>query len=210
MRLTLINDDGLLRTIALNGPAALNAFSRDLFNAFTGALRGAAEDVSTRIAIVTGATGRIGAGSLMDTGNGFRASNIRYSDSALLCSGPGAVGMTAAPGCAKLQTHNDFKLQKSGKPPFSSRRDAMKTDESGIPREIATAVARFADLVAPFFPAGALRMGGGTILQARWASFSDKPLISVDGDEIQVDAEAVRKLFERAGRERSPGGLESP
>ena len=47
-------------------------------------------------------------------------------------------------------------------------------------------------------------------LPKRWASFSDKPLISVDGDEIQVDAEAVRKLFERAGRERSPGGLESP
>ena len=44
----------------------------------------------------------------------------------------------------------------------------MKTEETGIPREIAAAVARFADLVTPFFPAGALRMGGGTILQARW------------------------------------------
>ena len=44
----------------------------------------------------------------------------------------------------------------------------MKTEETGIPREVAAAVARFADLVAPFFPAGALRMGGGTILQARW------------------------------------------
>lgn len=236
----------------------------------------------------------------------------------------------------------------------------MKTEETGIPREIETAVARFADLVTPFFPAGALRMGGGTILQARWghrmsfdadlfcdpgtyartiaksgpaieraintiadsveegasfvdqiasfchvagievtilpaaaligsptgrvvpnttidtestadilaaklvhrmcgagvieprdlfdlaaaerydpnalheamgllsdiqkaeistalamlpkrwASFSDKPLFSIDGDEIQVDAEVVRELFERAGRERSPEGLESP
>ena len=236
----------------------------------------------------------------------------------------------------------------------------MKTEETGIPREIAAAVARFADLVAPFFPAGALRMGGGTILQARWghrmsfdadlfcdpgtyartiaksgpeieraintiadgveegasfvdqiasfchvagievtilpsaaligsptgsvvpnttietestadilaaklvhrmcgagvieprdlfdlvaaerydpnalreamgllsdiqkteisaalamlpkhwASFSDKPLFSVDGSEIQVDDEAVKELFERAGRERPPGDLASP
>ena len=44
----------------------------------------------------------------------------------------------------------------------------MKKEETGIPREIAAAVARFADVVTPFFPAGVLRMGGGTILQARW------------------------------------------
>ena len=268
--------------------------------------------------------------------------------------------MTAALGCAKLQPHDDFRLQNPSKPPFSNQRGAMKTEETGIPREIAAAVARFADLVTPFFPTGALRMGGGTILQARWghrtsfdadlfcdpgtyartiaksgpeieraintiaggveegasfvdqiasfcqiagievtilpsaallgsptgsvvpnttietestadilaaklvhwmcgagvieprdlfdlvaaerydpnalheamgllsdiqkteisaalamlpkrwASFSDKPLFSVDGNEIQVDAEAVRELFEHARSERSPGDLASP
>ncbi len=79
-----------------------------------------------------------------------------------------AIGMTAALRCAKLQLHDDFRLQNPRTPPFSIRRGAMKTEETGIPREIAVAVARFANLVAPFFPAGALRMGGGTILQARW------------------------------------------
>lgn len=44
----------------------------------------------------------------------------------------------------------------------------MRAEETGIPPEIATAVAQFAALVTPFFPARALRMGGGTILQARW------------------------------------------
>ena len=32
------------------------------------------------------------------------------------------------------------------------------------------------------------------MLPKRWASFSDKPLFSVDGNEIQVDAEAVKEL----------------
>ena len=41
-------------------------------------------------------------------------------------------------------------------------------EEPGIPRPIADAVARFSAQIARFFPTGALRMGGGTILQARW------------------------------------------
>lgn len=41
-------------------------------------------------------------------------------------------------------------------------------EETGIPDPIVRAVARFVERVAPFFPAGSLRMGGGTILQARW------------------------------------------
>lgn len=41
-------------------------------------------------------------------------------------------------------------------------------EERGIPEPIARAVVRFVERVGPFFPAGSLRMGGGTILQARW------------------------------------------
>ena len=48
------------------------------------------------------------------------------------------------------------------------------------------------------------------MLPKRWASFSDKPLFSADGDEIQVDAEAVQALFEPASRERSAGNPASP
>ncbi len=44
----------------------------------------------------------------------------------------------------------------------------MRAEETGIPQKIASAVAQFAALVTPFFPVGALRMGGGTILHARW------------------------------------------
>lgn len=41
-------------------------------------------------------------------------------------------------------------------------------EETGIPDPIVRAVVRFVERVGPFFPAGSLRMGGGTILQARW------------------------------------------
>ncbi len=41
-------------------------------------------------------------------------------------------------------------------------------EETGIPERIVRAVVRFVERVGPFFPAGSLRMGGGTILQARW------------------------------------------
>lgn len=47
---------------------------------------------------------------------------------------------------------------------------AMRTvdEETGIPEPIVRAVVRFVERIEPFFPAGSLRMGGGTILQARW------------------------------------------
>ena len=41
-------------------------------------------------------------------------------------------------------------------------------EETGIPEPIVRAVVRFVERIEPFFPAGSLRMGGGTILQARW------------------------------------------
>ena len=48
------------------------------------------------------------------------------------------------------------------------------------------------------------------MLPKRWASFSDKPLFSADGDAIQVDVEAVQALFEPAGLERPAGDPASP
>ena len=41
-------------------------------------------------------------------------------------------------------------------------------EEQGIPEPIARAVVRFVECAGPFFPTDSLRMGGGTILQARW------------------------------------------
>ena len=41
-------------------------------------------------------------------------------------------------------------------------------EERGMPEPIVRAVVRFVECIEPFFPVGSLRMGGGTILQARW------------------------------------------
>ena len=64
-------------------------------------------------------------------------------------------------------------------------------EERGIPEPIARAVVRFVERVAPFFPAGSLRMGDEAILQARWGHRQ-----STDADlfcDPQTYVETVRR-----------------
>ena len=83
------------------------------------------------------------------------------------------------------------------------------TEESGIPHAIAAVVARFAGRVERFFPAGSLRMGGGTVLQARWGHRQ-----STDADlfcDPAIYSRVVRQhgpAIERAIREIADRGEE--
>lgn len=63
-------------------------------------------------------------------------------------------------------------------------------DETGLPDHIVDAVTAFARTLAPFIPERHLRLGGGTVLQARW-----RHRRSTDADlfcDPQTYAEAVR------------------
>lgn len=72
-------------------------------------------------------------------------------------------------------------------------------EERGIPEPIVRAVVCFVERIGPFFPAGSLRMGGGTILQARWGHRQ-----STDADlfcDPRTYVETVREHGEAMERE---------
>lgn len=53
--LVLVSNDGAVRTLVLNRPAALNSFTTELHQQLLAALNAAAEDVSVRCVVLTGA-----------------------------------------------------------------------------------------------------------------------------------------------------------
>ena len=85
-------------------------------------------------------------------------------------------------------------------------------EETGIPHSIVAAVARFASVVARFFPPGALRMGGGTILQARWGHrqsfdadlFCDPGVYARTVARHGVDIERAMRALADMGEEAEP------
>lgn len=86
----LVSDDNRVRTLTLNRPQALNAFTEALYDTMTVALRAAADDDAVAVVLVTGA------GRAFSAGNDLGEMQARFTDPAFRSGVQGFEGMIDA------------------------------------------------------------------------------------------------------------------
>lgn len=85
-----IDDDNRVRTLTLNRPEALNAFSEALYDAMTEALLAAADDPQVAVVLLTGA------GRAFSAGADLTEMQARITDPELMAEKSGFIGMIDA------------------------------------------------------------------------------------------------------------------
>lgn len=121
----LVTDEGNVRLITLNRPVFLNAFDREQYAAFNGAMRAAAEDDSVHAVVVTGTGRAFSAGADVydmraDSIGGSREGSTLDSMLPLLESYPkpliGAInGLAVGIGCTMLGHFDILIMGRSGR-----------------------------------------------------------------------------------------------